>query len=108
MKSKIVGVTSSAPFIKEKLKKTDSVRLDLIENNLRWLLAVGCIGFSLCVWGYNDLKTDIKDVRSEIQYLRTEMNNKFDKQSALLLEILKKRRFYEIKNSWGNKFCSIH
>ena len=99
MKSKIVGVTSSAPFIKEKLKKTDSVRLDLIEVHLKWLLAVGCIGFSLCVWGYNDLKTDIKDVRSEIQDvrsemqdLRTEMNNKFDKQMAILLEILKNKK----------------
>ena len=96
MKSKIVGVASSVPFIKEKSKKTDSVRLDLIEVHLKWLLAVGCIGFSLCVWGYNDLKGEMNrkfdKIETEIQYLRTEMNNKFDKQSALLLEILKNRK----------------
>ena len=59
-------------------------------------MAVGCIGFSLCVWGYNDLKSEMNrkfdKIETEIQYLRTEMNNKFDKQSALLLEILKNRK----------------
>ena len=45
MKSKLIGAISSVPFTKEKLKKTDSARLDLIENNLKWLLVVGSIGF---------------------------------------------------------------
>ena len=45
MKSKLIGATSSVPLIKEKLKKTDSARLDLIENNLKWLLVVGSIRF---------------------------------------------------------------
>ena len=96
MKSKLIGATSSIPFTKEKLKKTDSARLDLIENNLKWLLVVGSIGFSLGIWGYNQLKTDIKDVRSEMNHkfdkLEADLNHKFEQQTAMLLQIIKTRK----------------
>ena len=57
------------------------------------------LGFSLGIWGYNQLKTDIKDVKSEI--LRSEMNHKFDEtdlnhkfeqQTSMLLQIIKTRK----------------
>ena len=65
MKSKIIETAGTIPVVKKTVPKTDSTRLELIENNLKWLLVVGGIGFSLTVWGYNDLKS--------------EMNRKFDR-----------------------------
>ena len=54
--------------------------------------------FSLAVWGYNDLKSEMKELRSEMKDLRAEMNSKFEqvdrkieKQTAMLLKAIKRR-----------------
>ena len=102
MKSKIIETAGTIPVVKKIVPKTDSTRLELIENNLKWLLVVGGIGFSLTVWGYNDLKsemnrkfdkleTEMKDLRAEMKDLRAEMNSKFEKQTVMLLEAIKRR-----------------
>ena len=106
MKSKIIETAGTIPLVKKIVAKTDSIRLEVIETHLKWLLVVGSIGFSLTVWGYNDLKSEIKDLRTEVKLeikdLRTEMNHKFDKletemnhkfeqQTAMLLKAIKRR-----------------
>ena len=109
MKSKIIETAGTIPVVKKIVPKTDSIRLEVIETHLKWLLVVGGIGFSLTVWGYNDLKSEMKELRSEMKDLRTEMksemkdlraemNSKFEqvdrkieKQTAMLLEAIKRR-----------------
>ena len=107
MKSKLIGATSSIPFTKEKLKKTDSARLDLIENNLTWLLVVGSIGFSLGIWGYKELSNRMDKLEATINVkfdkleagmnlkfdkLEADLNHKFEQQTAMLLQIIKTRK----------------
>ena len=59
-------------------------------------------GFSLAVWGYKELsnrvnqldakiETHHKEIQTEIKDLRSEMNTKFEKQTAMLLEAIKRR-----------------
>ena len=113
MKSKIIETAGTIPVVKKIVPKTDSIRLEVIETHLKWLLVVGGIGFSLTVWGYNDLKSEMKDLRiemksemkelraemkSEMKDLRAEMNSKFEqvdrkieKQTAMLLKAIKHR-----------------
>ena len=106
MKSKIIETAGTIPVVKKIVPKTDSTRLELIENNLKWLLVVGGIGFSLTVWGYNDLKSEMnrkfdkletyhKELRAEMNSkfdkLETEMNRKIEKQTAMVLEAIKRR-----------------
>ena len=47
MKSKITETRASIPIFKKVVPKADSIRLELIENNLQWLIICGCIGFLL-------------------------------------------------------------
>ena len=102
MKSKIIETAGAIPVVKKTVPKTDSIRLEVIETHLKWLLVVGGIGFSLTVWGYNDLKSEIKDLRTEMNSkfeqvdrkfdkLETEMNHKFEQQTAMLLKAIKRR-----------------
>ena len=106
MKSKIIETAGTIPVVKKTVPKTDSTRLELIENNLKWLLVVGGIGFSLTVWGYNDLKSEMNrkfdkletemnhkfdKLETEMKDLRAEMNSKFEKQTVMLLEAIKRR-----------------
>ena len=102
MKSKIIETAGTIPLVKKIVAKTDSIRLEVIETHLKWLLVVGSIGFSLTVWGYNDLKSEMKDLRTEVKLeikdlrtemkeLRSEMNHKFEQQTAMLLKAIKRR-----------------
>ena len=98
MKSKIIETAGTIPVVKKIVPKTDSIRLEVIETHLKWLLVVGSIGFSLTVWGYNDLKSEIKDLRAEMNHKFEQVDRKFEqmnlkieKQTAMLLKAIKRR-----------------
>ena len=105
MKSKIIETAGTIPLVKKIVAKTDSIRLEVIETHLKWLLVVGSIGFSLTVWGYNDLKSEIKDLRAEMNHKFEQVDRKFEqvdrkfeqmnlkieKQTAMLLKAIKRR-----------------
>ena len=71
MKAKIIETVAAVSLTKEKLKKTDSIRLELIENNLKWFIVVGGIACSIAIWGYKELSNRI----DKIDTLENKMEN---------------------------------
>ena len=74
MKAKIIETAAPVSLTKEKLKKTDSIRLELIENNLKWFIVVGSIACSIAIWGYKELSNRIDKIDTKIDALDNKIN----------------------------------